>query len=225
MSVYAVVVVAVTVGFALLAVFARDEDVIRNFDLPVALAIQGVGWPAAGWLLTRVSDLGFFPYDAVCVALISFGLFALRLRLEAVAVPLSTILAGELGNVAKDLVQRARPTSSFVHMAAHLADYSFPSGHVIFGTVLFGTTFWIVWIVWRESWTRNAALACLAALIVLMGLSRVYLGAHWPTDVVGAYCLAGLWVAGTVELILVLKPRLSSRWIGRPFRRQWKPLV
>jgi membrane-associated phospholipid phosphatase len=225
MSVYLLLAAAATAAFALLAVFARDEDVIRYFDGPVAGVIQGVRWPLAAWLLTHMSDLGFLPYDVMCVVLIFVILFALRLRLEAVVIVLSTLVAGELGMLTKDLVQRARPSSSFVHLATHLADYSFPSGHVIFATVLFGTTFWVVWIAWRTSPVRNAVLAVLAALVLLMGPSRVYLGAHWPTDVIGAYCLSALWVAGTVELILALKPRLGASWNARQFRRRLKPLL
>ena len=72
---------------------------------------------------------------------------------------------------------------------------------------------------WSSSWIRNVVLVLLALPVVLMGPSRVYLGEHWPTDVLGAYCLAGLWVAGTAELILVLKPRLNPWWQGRAHRR------
>ena len=63
---------------------------------------------------------------------------------------------------------------------------------MIFATVLVGTTFWVVWTVWSSSLLRNVALVLLAAPILLMGPSRVYLREHWPTDVLGAYCLAGL---------------------------------
>ena len=137
----------------------------------------------------------------------------------------STLLAGGVGTLTKDIVQRARPTSSFVHLAGHLADFSFPSGHVIFATVLFGTTFGIVWIVWPSSLVRNAVLVLLAALVLLMGPSRIYMGEHWPTDVLGAYCLGGLWVAGTLEILLALRPRVKPWWQGREFRRHWQPLV
>ena len=219
MAVYLTVLSLATLGFALLVIFVRSEDVIVNFDAPIARAIQEVQWPLGGWVLTHTSDLGWHPYDVLSVAFIALTLFALRLRLESIVVVASTLLAGGLGTVAKDLVQRARPTATFVHLAAHLADFSFPSGHVIFATVLFGTTFWIVWTVWSSSWIRNVVLVLLALPVVLMGSSRVYLGEHWPTDVLGAYCLAGLWVAGTAELILVLKPRLNPWWQGRAHRR------
>ena len=224
-GVYATVVWSATAGFVFLAVFVQQQDVITKFDLPVALAIQSINEPVLSWILLHMSDLGWAPLDIACVVVIAGALAALRLRLEALLVVVSTLMAGGVGTLTKDIVQRARPTSSFVHLAGHLADFSFPSGHVIFATVLFGTTFGIVWIVWPSSLLRNAVLVLLAALVLLMGPSRIYMGEHWPTDVLGAYCLGGLWVAGTLEILLALRPRVKPWWQGREFRRRWKPLV
>jgi len=224
-SVYAAVVLVATAAFVGLAVFVRQEDVITNFDAPIAQAIQSINTPVLSWLLLHISDLGWAPLDVACVVIIAGAFAALRLRLEAVLVVVSTLAAGEVGTLTKDVVQRARPTANFVHLAGHLADFSFPSGHVIFATVLFGTTFGIVLIVWSGSILRNAILALLAALVILMGPSRIYMGEHWPTDVLGAYCLGGLWVAGTLEVLLALRPRVRPWWQGREFRRRWKPLV
>ena len=225
LSVYAAVVGLATVGFVLLAIFVRDEELILRFDAPVAHAIQAISWPPAVWALTHMSDLGWYPYDVLCVALVAFGLWLFRLRLEALVVVVMTLLAGEAGTIAKDMVQRARPTSNVVHLAAHLADFSFPSGHVVFATVLFGTTFFVVWMAWPRSTLRDATLLLACVPMILMGPSRIYLGEHWPSDVVGAYCFGGLWVALAIETILVLKPRLAVSWQGRPHRRRWKPLV
>ena len=224
-TVYAAVVLVATAGFVSLAIFVRQEDVITNFDAPVAQAIQSINTPVLSWILLHVSDLGWSPLDVACVVVIAGALAALRLRLEALLIVLTTLLAGGVGTLTKDVVQRARPTSTFVHLAGHLADYSFPSGHVIFATVLFGTTFGIVWIVWSSSVLRNTTLVLLAALVLLMGPSRIYMGQHWPTDVLGAYCLGGLWVAGTLEVLLALRPRVKPWWQGREFRRRWKPLL
>jgi|SRR5438105_3299470 len=222
---YAMVVLMATVAFVFLAVFVGQQDAIRYFDAPVAQAIQSINAPVLSWILLHVSDLGWAPLDIACVVVIAGALVALRLRLEALLVAVSTLLAGGIGMLTKDVVQRARPTATFVHLAGHLADFSFPSGHVIFATVLFGTTFGIVWIVWSNSVLRTVILVLLAAPVLLMGPSRIYMGEHWPTDVLGAYSLGGLWVAGTLELLLALRPRVTPWWQGREFRRRWKPLV
>ena len=225
MAIYAMLVALATLGFAALAVFVRDEDVLTAFDAPIAQAIQSVHLPALSWILAHGGDFGWFPYNILAFALVFVPLFVLRLRLEAAVITVSTLVAGGLGTLAKDLVQRARPSAAFVHIAAYLHDYSFPSGHVIFYTTLFGLTFWVVWIAWKNSLLRNAVLVALALLITVVGFSRVYLGEHWPSDVLGAYCLASLWVAGTIELLLALKPRLGAWWSGRPHRRRWTTLL
>jgi membrane-associated phospholipid phosphatase len=224
-TVYASIVLVATAIFVGLSIVVRQQDAITDFDAPVAQAIQSINAPVISWILLHMSDLGWAPLDIACVVVIAGVLATLRLRLEAALIVVSTLLAGGIGTLTKDVVQRARPTANFVHLAGHLADFSFPSGHVIFATVLFGTTFGVVWIVWSSSILRNIVLILLAALVLLMGPSRIYMGQHWPTDVLGAYCLGGLWVAGTLEVLLALRPRVKPWWQGREFRRRWKPLV
>ena len=81
MAVYLTVLSLATLGFVLLVIFVRSEDVISKFDAPIARAIQSVQWPLGGWVLIHTSDLGWHPYDVLCVAVIALTLFALRLRL------------------------------------------------------------------------------------------------------------------------------------------------
>jgi hypothetical protein len=93
---------------------------------------------------------------------------------------------------------------------SHLADFSFPSGHVIFGTVLFGTTFWLVWTVWPSSLLRNSVMVALAAPIFLMCPSRVHLGRvgrRTYTDVPGRAARRAAAARG--------RPRLHSPSGGR----------
>ena len=100
---------------------------ITDFDAPIAIAIQSINQPVASWILIHMSYLGWAPYDIGCVIVIAAALVAVRLRLEAAVVVAATLLAGGFGTLAKDVVQRSRPTSNFVHLAGHLADFSFPS--------------------------------------------------------------------------------------------------
>lgn len=217
MRVYAVIVGLVAIAFVLLAVLVH-QPAITQLDVAITLAVQHVRLPLYGWVLTHASDLGYRPGDIITYAAVLVIFFVLRLRLEAVLGVASSLLAGAVGGAIKLLVARMRPSSQAVHVAAHLSDYSFPSGHVIEYTTLFGFAFYVVLVAWQGSWARNVVLVGLALLVALVGPSRVYLGAHYPSDVLGAYLLAGLWLAGTIELHLVLKRRLPAWWSNRSGR-------
>lgn len=208
--VYATLVVLAAVALVALALAVRGDDLLR-FDVAVTRAIQSVHLPLYGWALTHESDLGFPPLDWITYVAVFGVLFACGLRLEAVLAVGSSLGADLVGGGVKLLVERARPSGALVHVAAHLSSYSFPSGHVIQYTTLFGFAFYVAWVAWRRSALRTLVLVLLALVIVLVGPSRVYLGEHWPSDTIGAYLLGGLWLAGTIELHLWLKRRSATR--------------
>jgi undecaprenyl-diphosphatase len=110
----------------------------------------------------------------------------------------------------KAAVQRPRPTEEFVRVYAQLTDYGFPSGHVVFYTTLFGFVAFFVYV-HRPRWPgRRPLLALLAAPIVLIGVSRVYLGYHWPSDVLGGYALSAALLVPYCALYTRLALRESA---------------
>jgi undecaprenyl-diphosphatase len=206
----AVLLVAMAV-FAVLGFYARSGNALLAIDVPVTHAVQGVRLPLYGWVLTHISDLGFTPGDVISYVIVLAGLAAAGLRAEAVLAVVSALLASLVGSGIKLLVGRLRPAGHGVHVAGHVTGYSFPSGHVTQYMTLFGFTFFLVFVTWRGGWLRTIVLVILAVLVVLVGPSRVYMGQHWPSDVLGAYLFAGVWLAGTIELDLFL-PRRSAWW-------------
>ncbi len=118
--------------------------------------------------------------------------FLLLKRKKDALLILSTLLSGGVSWVLKTLINRPRPTKDFVSILEETQFQSFPSGHVLFYTVFFGA---IIFILLRT--TRNYPLLKIAGIlfsllmIFLGAVSRVYLGAHWFTDVLGGF-LVGL---------------------------------
>jgi undecaprenyl-diphosphatase len=104
----------------------------------------------------------------------------------------------------KNLVQRARPVHE--DPLVQIATYSFPSGHAVASTVFYGMLCALVFTHSRSPLLRGCAAAVAVAMVLLVTFSRVYLGAHFPSDVI-----AGVAV-GTVCVVLFL--RLAAR--GRP---------
>jgi membrane-associated phospholipid phosphatase len=112
-----------------------------------------------------------------------------------------------LTSVLKVLVARPRPP----HFSLNPADmfplvnqYSFPSGHVLFFVVFFGFIAYLAWLL-QDGRVRIPVIAACGGLILLIGLSRVYLGAHWASDVLGSYIIGALWL-----FVLIFLYRLAS---------------
>ena len=89
-----------------------------------------------------------------------------------------------------------RPDSAMLEVREELTSYGFPSGHVLFTVVCFGALAILVSRVGgRYTGLRKAMQAGLLLLVVAMAISRVYLGIHWPSDVLGALAMGGVYLA------------------------------
>jgi membrane-associated phospholipid phosphatase len=202
-----------TLAFACLGLLAHSGRTLLSIDIPITERIQGVDAPPYGWFLAHVSDLGFPPGNVIAFVVVIVALVAARLPLEAVLAAVSSLAASGVGGLVKEWVGRPRPSGTGIHVVGHISGFSFPSGHVTQYTTLFGFCFFVVYVTWQRGWIRAWCLVVLGTLVVAVGPSRVYLGQHWPSDVLGAYLLAGAWLAGTIELYLVLKPRFWKLYI------------
>jgi membrane-associated phospholipid phosphatase len=130
-------------------------------------------------------------------------------RVEAGLVIGSTLVAGALTGGLKLLYARPRPPVADRLIA--VGGFSLPSGHTLGTTVVLGVLAVIAWSLrWRA--LRIAAVAAAAVGIVATGVSRVYLGVHWASDVLGGWLLGGACVALVATALVVLRHRRDMMW-------------
>lgn len=211
----AYVIALVAVG--LLAFAAHSISVLPG-DLPFTRELQESKSPVVFWLLYSVSAVGFAFPSAIIEIVAVLLLWLLRLRLEAVFL-VFTLLADLLGGILKIVVGRQRPTPDLVHVVQQIQQPSFPSGHTLHYTVFYGFLIFIVATNFKPSWPRTVVIVVFALLIALVGVSRVYLGEHWPTDVLGGYLIGALCLTPLIAGYLWAKAHLvittAPPWIRR----------
>jgi undecaprenyl-diphosphatase len=181
--------VASATGFVLLATIVTRRGGLA-FDVPLADAIRSLPIPVRAWQL--ITALGGGLLLAVGVALVLACLLSGRVRL-ALIVALLLIGATVFTHVVKELVERPRPP--WPHLAP-AAGYSFPSGHTLNSTVTYGLLALLAWRTRLAVLARRTAVAIGVVLPFLIGVSRIALGVHYPTDVLGG------WLAGIAFLAL-----------------------
>lgn len=136
-----------------------------------------------------------------------FGVFLLRQRRWASALVLSILATGGicLNYLLKDLFARDRP--ELWERTLELRTYSFPSGHAMIALIVYG--FMAYWIATRYRAWRNLVVGAVVFLVTTIGLSRLYLGVHWPTDVIAGYAAGLVWLL-TCILSLEIAQKLHA---------------
>lgn len=197
--------------FAILAFLARTVPYF-SFDVTITHALQSYTAPWFGTLMRFTSTLGYFPEAPILTGLFVILLYIFGFQWESAMTLMSVVAIGALNAAVKFFVHRPRPPSSLVEVYQVLNSYSFPSGHVMYYVALYGFLLFLVFTLLKRSWIRMGLFILFSLPILLIGFSRIYLGEHWPSDVLGAYLLGGL---GLIVMIAVY------RWgKGRVFVRQ-----
>ena len=201
---------AALAAFASLTAFAYFNAYF-GWDLRAARAVQGVaGLYEFMRLVSRFGD-GWAPIALTTATALVFLLF--RRRSEAFGLIFSAAGGSLVARLLKTAIARPRPAADLVRVFTEGDSLSFPSGHVTFYVTYFGFLFFVAYaLLPRASLARRLALASTALPVLLVGLSRVYLGRHWPSDTLGAYLMGGLWLALALDLY--------RRWKKKPVDAQ-----
>ncbi len=211
---YYFIVLVVAIGFAYLFGWLADEVNENEFggvNRAILLTIHAYRSAALDRLALDATWLGSFYGVALIAASLVLGLWILKRYVD-----LGTLAAVLIGASAMDITlklffHQARP-QVFPPLIQE-TNYSFPSGHSLISFALWGFfAWWIVSMGAREIW--RWMLALLGILIaVMVAVSRLYLGVHWPTDVLAGLFLGFGWVAVCA---------FGHRWLTRQARRDRK---
>lgn len=179
--------------FLILAALAKS---IAYFplDLYITRSLQQINSTWFDYLMKALSFLGEPPRFIPLVALVVLMLFLFRKKADSVLVFISFSGAALLGLIFKFLVGRVRPDPTLIHQyVPQLARDSFPSGHVLAYIGFFGALLIIVRKL-KPGVLKKVMQIILISLIILIGVSRIYLGEHWFSDVLGSYLLGIAWL-------------------------------
>lgn len=192
--------VAVLLGvFGLVA-----EDVVDGethaFDEAILLSLRVPGQPdqpiGPHWLLEAVRDvtaLGSFSVLALLVAFVVIQLLLVGRRGTALLIAGAVISGTIVSTVLKSLFDRPRPDLTGV---AEVFTASFPSGHSLVSAVTFLTLGAVLAGTTKLMRLRVFYFGAAVLLTLLVGMSRIYLGVHYPTDVIAGWCLGAAWALG-----------------------------
>jgi len=137
----------------------------------------------------------------IAMAILGYGWARSNMRLVVAAVVASGTLG--IGTLIKLLLHRERPLTDYV-LLKQFSSFSFPSGHTVGSTVVFGLVAYLLWGLLPAPWNWISALV-LTMLIIAVGVSRIYLGAHYPSDVVAGWLLG---LIGLLIIIFIVRPTL-----------------
>jgi undecaprenyl-diphosphatase len=207
------------VSLVLLGIHLADELIEGegfSFDTRLLLALRVPGHPQTpigpSWLLQSAVDISALGgYTLIWL----FGLaglvwlIAAGKRAEAGGIALSLIGSSVIDGLLKSWIARPRP--ELVPHLVQVTNASFPSGHAMISSAVYLTLALMLAESmprdgWRSRAARVAVVAFFSALAVLIGMSRVYLGVHWPSDVLAGWCFGTAWA------LLVW---MGDRWLGR----------
>ncbi|MWJ13413.1 phosphatase PAP2 family protein [Clavibacter michiganensis] len=202
---YAALVITLLVGlalaFGLSAIAAQvydnvtDADGVAGLDKPLLAFMIGIRTPWLNDAATAYTDVAGVVIMPI-IAVVTMLFLAVRRRSWT---PIILVVAAGGGSLlltiaGKDIVGRARPDLADA-VPPYETSPSFPSGHTLNAVAIAGILAYLLLLRQHRRVTRVLSIAVAVVFAVTIGISRVYLGHHWFTDVLAAFFLSGAWLA------------------------------
>jgi undecaprenyl-diphosphatase len=195
-------------AFGGMALLVRKNTIV-SFDSNIISYVQGLEAP---WLTTIMKMFTFIGDTVPVIVLSLLSLFllykVLNHRAELILFIAVILGANILFLTLKMFFQRARPD---LHRLAEASNYSFPSGHATMAFALYGVLTFILWRHISTSFKRTIHILVSGVIILAIGISRIYLGVHYPSDILAGYFISAFWLTLAIGFFQHYKERRKTK--------------
>ena len=168
----------------------------ENFDSNVRQIVHSTASPWLTGSMEVITRLGSWNVIVLGIAVCEIAFVRIKWWRAAVWLLVGMVGASILDTALKTAFHRTRPSIFF---GALPKSYSFPSGHALISFCFYGIVAALVTARLRNRAVRVATWISAALIVLAIGFSRIYLGVHYPTDVVAGYCAATFWIGALVS--------------------------
>lgn len=171
------------------AILAMRSSVLT----PIAMFFTALGEGSTEFIL-------FFVIGAVLY-------FKFKHRWETLVLFLGVLGTWGLNTLLKSIFERARPVGKWL---IEEDSFSFPSGHAMVSSLFYGLIGYLLWVNLRRTWKQAWLIPPITALVIIcIGLSRIYLGVHYPSDVLAGFVAGGAVLIGCIMGVRAIRSRRS----------------
>jgi membrane-associated phospholipid phosphatase len=202
--------VLMAIAFARIAEDYLTNDPLARWDVSFARWLAGERTTVGIDGFRVVTFFGSAAALLTITAVVCAVLYRRGKLIEAAFLPVVFGGSELLNFILKLSFHRTRPEVAFIHLETH----SFPSGHAMVSTAVYGA---LAYLAWRPLRTRRRRLTLISGTVVLLaliGFSRLYLGVHYLSDVLAGTAGGAFWLALTIALQTIYGDRIATRFTG-----------
>ncbi len=181
-------------GFCSIAILVKAQK-LTEFDQTIIHFIQGLECKQLTSVMKFFTQIGSFSSIMMIFLLVSVILVLYKSKLNMFIFGIVVLGTPLLNEMLKQAFQRSRP---YLHRLIEIGGYSFPSGHSMNAASLFGVLAYFLWKHVPSKAGRTAVLSISGLLILMIGGSRIYLGVHYPSDVIAGYLVSISWLLAVI---------------------------